>query len=174
MSRNLIALKLTNHYNESALTRKKTCVIKANTGIIDITDPETIYKIVRIQEVGNRSAIYDPVNSEDFFSNVYRSTYADEKFFTAYFNDSEDKVEHASSKIPTADTPAEAIIKVNLDSFYDITSDKDMPFMDIDDLMLDYVEKNARQIEHNPSQVQLIAETIKFKIALLTGEGTKR
>ena len=174
MSRGLIGLRLTNHYNESALTRLPiTCIIKTITGVIEFTDPDKIYKVVRIQEANDRSAIYSPVSSEDFFSKRYRATYVDEKFFTAYLNETTNKVEHISSKIPTADTPAEAVIKVQLDSFYTLASTEEMPFMDIDDLMLDYVEKNADVIQHNPTQVQVLREVIKFKIGVLTNEGIK-
>ena len=174
MSRALIGLRLTNHYNNSALTRLPIpCVIKKDTGLITFTAPERMYTVLRIQEVGDRSAIYSPVNSEDFFSNRYRSTYVNEKFFTAYLNETSNKVEHISSKIPTVDTPAEAIIKVQLDDFYTLASTVDMPFMDIEDLMLDYLEKNADIIQHNPTQVQVLREEIKFKIGILTNEGIK-
>jgi len=174
MSRALIGLKLTNHYNESALTRLPVpCTIKKTTGIIEFADPDKIYKVLRIQEAGDRSAIYDPVSSEDFFSNRYRSTYVNEKFFTAYFNEDTKKVEHRSSKISASDISAEAVIKVQLDTFYTLASTDDMPFMDIEDLMLDYVEKDADIIQHDPTQVQILREEIKFKIGMLINEGVK-
>lgn len=174
MSRTLIGLKLTNHYNESALTRLPIpCTIKKDTGIIEFESPDKIYKVIRIQEVGDRTAIYDPVNAEDFFSKRYRSTYANEKFFVAYFNEDAKKVEHRSSKISTADILAEAIIKVQLDTYYTLESVDNMPFMDIEDLMLDYVEKNADLIQHDPTQVEILRQEIKFKIGVLINEGVK-
>ncbi len=173
-SRTLIGLKLTNHYNESAFNRIQDCTIEKVTGKVVFSVPERIYKVVRLIEVADRTAIYDYVSPDDFFSNIYRSSYVDEKFFTTVFDDNTKLVEGLVSKISVDNIAARAINKINLDDLYTIESTVELPFVNINDLILDYIEKVARVIEHNPTQAQVVNQDIQFKLGLLTNEGIKK
>jgi hypothetical protein len=174
----LVSLDLFNYYNESSLTISTTGLIKKLTGDIEVTPVvagEKIYKIVRIQEVGERAAIYDYVKPDMFFTDVYKiSLDEDNKSYTTVYDAANTDVVGKSNYIPvTADVPINVIYKRTIDTLLDITLSGELPFLHLNDLMLDFAEEQGRLIEHNPTQLQSVQTVIKSKLELLALERKK-
>jgi hypothetical protein len=129
------------------------------------------------------------VDSEAFFSKKWRArTFSsssivpsgcsleeveesDETWFTVVWDGDDYKMKVFTLPIPSEDiSNCQAAVIYPLDELYKISgtlASTPLPFIGVDDIMLDYAEKQARQIDHNPNQVKLITETIQTKLAEL-------
>lgn len=169
MLRTFRALGLTDYIHVEVQTRIVPCKIEAATGIVKDL-PAGYLRLHRIQAV-YRTQIYDPKDADTFFSKKWRTAGGssdegiEECWFTTVFDtDDQELVTHALP-VPTADLEnCQAIIVLGLESFYTLASTEELPFLGINDLMLDYVEKQAHQEDHDDPYVKLVTQTITTKL----------
>ena len=138
---------------------------------------EKYYKLHRLQ-AGDYGLMYDEVDAETYFSKRWRTLPMnelsqcpiDERWFTP-ISDENGGIEIRT--VPISADPinnVEAIITIPLDTILTITSTIDLPFVDINDILLDFVDKEASLIEHNPEQVKYLFSVINQKIGLIQNE----
>ena len=173
MSRTLLAFGLKPYINNSYRTKKVNVTIDTDvsTGVSTVSNlPSGTYKILRIQVAAHPEDIYKELTPEEFASRRYLTTsdddgdYIDKKGFFRYYDE-------VSLELITEVTPAisgsmgaEAFLYYGLENQFVITNADDLPFMDINDLMLDFIEKEARIREHNPQQVKEMETSIMTKL----------
>lgn len=169
MLRTFRALKLDNYIHVEVQTRIVACKIESATGLV-IDLPDDYLRVTRIQEP-TRSNIYDWKDPETFFSKKWLTAGStddeaiEERWLTSVF-DTDDKVlKTYVTPIPTSDIEnCSAIVTLGLEDFYTLASTEDLPFLGINDLMLDYVEKQARQEDHDDQFRQIVTGTITTKL----------
>jgi len=161
---------LTNHLNIGAFTRVDSLQFTGTAGdFAEAVAPVGSYRILRIQETDDvlKTNIYLPIKPEEFFSKVWLAVNEEtqERGFTEVFEEG-DSLRHVYIVPNPGDTltvETSIIYRISPSSLYNTGSAVQLPFIDIDDLILDYAEKQARQIEHNPQQVQVIQDQINTK-----------
>jgi hypothetical protein len=190
MLRTFRALKLDNYIHDEVQHQFIPCSIEAGSGVVRGL-PSRYQKVERIQS-SDLGIIYDYVKATTFLSKKWRTLKTDtltvptdgcthrqlgtldEAWFTVVW----DK-ERVKPLIYTLPRPAdniencEAVVTYPLTELFTVSgtfATTPLPFIDIDDIMLDYVEKQARQIDHNEQQVALITKTIESKLQELTIE----
>ena len=171
LGRTLIANNKDDNVNVALLTQMMTVTAAASTGIVSGDDFEGYLNVRRLQQSGNADAIYDFVDPETFLSKRYRATPADsddtaidERYFTMFY-DAENSIPQVRIvPIPASALTLDAFVVISFESLFNVVSLIDMPFIDIDDLMLDFVEREASRSEHDPSQFQLLTGVINNKL----------
>lgn len=191
MLRTFRALKLDNYIHTEVQHQFMDCEIASGSGVLNnITDG--FQKIKRIQ-ADDISVIYDYIEPEEFFSKKWRTAILDvvtpssgsctvkeiqaigEAWFTVTWDAANKKPIINTLPLPSAKIEnCKAVVVYPLNAFFTLASTTDLPFIDIDDIMLDYAEKQARQIDHNNQQVDLVMKTIQNKLGELSLELQKR
>jgi hypothetical protein len=178
MLRTLRALKLENHINQAVQTQIVPVKL-ATSGLV--TDIGTFIKITCIQPqsvTNGLKNIYYPVSPEEFFSKKYR-TYdssnegIEDKVFTVIYDITTKEFQVRYFPILVEEVEASAIVYKGLDAFYTMTETASLPFIEVDDLILDYIEKNGRSIEHSPEQSKEITQRIVNKLGELKIENSQ-
>lgn len=174
MSRTLLAIGLTKHINESIQIRKVQVQIAAGTGIVNNL-PGGQYKVLRIAEAYESSNIYDQVDSTEYLSKVWRNRPVDSiqitrRGFVQYYDEADKKIITEVTPISSEDITAFAMVYVSLENLFAVENTDDLPFINVNDIMLDYAEMEGRRIEHNPQQREFLWSEIQRKLQELQVE----
>jgi hypothetical protein len=171
LGRTLIAHNKDNLVDVALLTQIITVTAAIGTGIVSGAGLTGYFKIRRLQEPTNANNIYDFVDPETFLSKRYRTSVAsssdtsiDDRFYTIFYNATTGLPEVRIVPIPSAALSLEAFVNISFESIFTLASTSDMPFIDIEDLMLDYVEREACATEHDTAQVQFLNGKINNKL----------
>lgn len=176
MLRTFLSLGLSNLVNKSVQYRILPATISSGgAGYSKLTFSDgtpKMYRIVKIQELGNADAIYDFAEQEKFFSKRYRLAQGDEvdKVFTQFWDEDESKIIDAILPLVTEDVTVQVIIYIPLAEIYTLASTVELPFVDIDDLIYDYIQKEAYRKEFNLIGYKNVVEAISYKLQELTIE----
>lgn len=171
--------KLKKFINNSVQNRVVAAVIKAGTGLIDPL-PSGFYNIERIQ-LQQKGYIYSELDMKEFVAKDWElsqqaSTVVDdlcaidERWFMGYWDAIDKKIQVKTLPIPAVDTDVTLYLVQQPQELFTISATVDLPFVEVDDIMLDFIEKNAAQIEDNGSQVKLLNDTIELKLKRLGDE----
>lgn len=177
LQRNLIALGLKRHINTAAQYQFVTCEIKVGSGFGEVIGlPDGFYDVKRLQTT-DASKIYEWMEQDEFFGARYlmvedsNGNFIDKRVFTMVYSEEANRMKVLTLPIPTPEVNnVQAIILKSLESLYDLESTDDLPFVNSFDLLLDYVEREARRIEHNPNQLKAVNDYINFKLRMLSNE----
>ena len=153
--------------------------ILASTGLV--TDlPAGYYKIHRLQ-LQQKDLIYTEVSVDKFAAKDWELAKQsatvvddlcaiDERWFLPYWDATTKTIKIKTLPLPTVDVNGKAYVTQQPTELFTIASTVELPFVDVDDIILDFIEKNASQIEDNFSQVKLLVETIQLKLKELVDE----
>ena len=168
---------LNNFINNSVQTQIVTCKIEKDSGNVSGL-PDKFYKLHRLQ-APDFSLIYDEVDAEVFFSKKWRlldissidECPIDERWFCPVWDADKGKIVVKTIPILTEDiTNVRAILTLPIDSLLTLTSTTDLPFVDLDDIILDFIERQGSIEEHNPQQAKYLMELITLKLGLIINE----
>jgi len=120
----------------------------------------------------DRGTIYHRVNHSEFDSKRWRITAADsndtdliEGVFASWWNAVDEELETFVYPYPTEvieNCIAQVVVPLN--SIFTIASSVELPFIDIDDIILDYIEMHGALIDHDRPLVQYNRELINTKL----------
>ena len=173
MLRTFRALKLRELVDEATVYRKKTVVIKKTTGIIDDLAEIKFTNIIALRSIDPKQ-IYDWFDPEKFYARYYDtldfsgSTVIEGYFYSILWDATAKKKFVPTLPIPTVDTPAEVIYRLPYTEIMTLESTEELPLYDLDDLLWDYIEREARRREHAPQIViQDLTASINNKLTEL-------
>jgi len=176
MLRTLFALHLDKAIDTSVQYRQYQGTLSLSSGymILSLTDDPEYLRIISIQDINDASKIYAWKDQEDFFSSRYfnqtydldNDTAIDELdyIFTTIYDESSNKKQTIALPLSSTVQQVQTIVRVSFNPILDVSSSVQLPFVDSDDILLDYIEKNALQISHDPQGVQLTAGIIQTKL----------
>ncbi len=181
LTRTLRSRKLVNYLNQGLQVQLPSGTITASSGYGIVNIPsfnDVLYTVIRIQEIGESEAIYTYADPEEFFSIRDRlATVGDDseivstdRRFTYLYDPENNKVVVVVLPIPSEEKNIQLIVHAGLEAIYTKASTIDLPFVGIDDLILDYVEREASAVQHDVGQVKLITELIQLKLQELNVE----
>lgn len=172
-----IKTPLNNFINNAVQTRIVSgLTIESGSGLLQGLTAN-YYKLHRLQ-AGDFGIIYDEVDAETFFSKRWRTLpmnelsqcAIDERWFVP-ISDADGNIQIRTVPMPADDiTNVEAIITLPLDALLTVASTIELPFVDINDLLLDFVDKEASIIEHSPEQAKYLFGVINQKLGLIQNE----
>jgi len=171
--------KLRKFINNSVQNRIVEVKIKAATGLVDLL-PKGYYKIERLQ-LTQKKYIYSELGMKEFVAKSWELEQQssivvddlcaiDERWFMPYWDVTGNKIAVKTLPAPDEDTIALAYITQQPQELFNIDSVVNLPFVEVDDIMLDFIEKNAAQIEHNDQLVKLLVQTIEVKLKRIGDE----
>ena len=175
LSRTLVANKLIENVNQAYNYTTRIVTIEPGTGIVtevDTTDLDIDFVNIKALQYFEPSINYSIVDQEEFVSKRNRikevdgSVVVEGYYATMMYDSNKEKAVIKTLPIP-AEAPAapcELTYESNLDAIYTITSETELPFLKIDDLMLDYAEREARAREHNDQRASILTAMINNKI----------
>lgn len=172
MLRAFRALNLRELVDEATAYRKKAIVFKETTGIIETLDDVVFTNIIAMRGADPK-LIYEWEDPKSFFARYYDtlgfsgSTELEGRFYSILWDESAKKKRVFTLPIPTAPFPGEVIYRYPYTEIMTLDATESLPLYDVDDLMWDFVEREARRREHNPPMVQELGMTIKNKLAEL-------
>lgn len=176
LQRTLLSLDLERHINTANQYRIIQCSIEVGGGYGEVTNlPSTFYDIKNLQTT-DASKIYTWVNQDEFFGARYLMVEDDgesieKRIFTMVYDSVTKEMKVLVLPIPTETIdPVQAIAVISLDELYTLDSSEDLPFINMNDLLLDFIEREARRIEHNPQQLKAVNDYINFKLGTLSNE----
>jgi hypothetical protein len=183
LMRSLRAFNLEKHINYDIMHRRKYVVINVGTGIVTALDeqPFKFSKLISMQEQGNPDKIYTPIPADDFLSKRYRVTEVDEGdggmggcYMTSFYDEDNNVPIIYALPIPLAsDVNAELIRTVSFSELFVIegaNSEIDLPFYDIDDLILDFVDRQVAIVAQDDARAKLLTDFINLKLKELYDE----
>lgn len=174
LSRTLLGMKLDNAINKSVFYREIPIVLSAPDGEA-LIDARTIWKIVRLSAMDSADSIYDEATPEQFADLRKRHMMRPlgqgndvPKRYTVIFKDG---LLIKTLPAQSIDVPAIATCIVPLNEFlvFDVSLEAplELPFVGIDDLMLDFGEREVAKAEYNLTHLKNITEVINYKLELL-------
>lgn len=170
MLRTLSAYKLDNYINTSIMFTKKTCRIYTDGHINNL--PAGLVHIYSI-EVGDATnkKIYSYVSPENYISKKY---YDNKSNHFTYFRDW--SADNNAPKIKVCTTPAiateqdcEVVCKTSIADILVLEVNPTLPLVDVDDLILDFCEREARDREFALERSKVLTLMINQKIKELQG-----
>lgn len=167
ISRDLVAYDIKGYINTSVRYGVTTATIKKSTGLIEFSvQSSKFYDVVKIESVGKQ--IWKKVTASEFASDDYRNSLEDEYVFTSYLDIGTKAIIYATYPINAdADTNVKATCTLDLKELFVTTNESELPFYGIDDLVLDYIERNCKQDEYDLQRVAELTQTIDKKLQVL-------
>lgn len=173
MLRTLSALKLNEYINTAIQFQVLPISINVEGGVEGL--PDAYNKILSIIDEDNNT--YEFISQEKFFTNEYMSLDEENgignttnKYFTVFYNFNNEGSTPIVKTNTTELKSGKAVIKVPLTELYTITNASPLPFVDVDDLLLDIAEKEARNYEVNSPRADALNKNIDRKLQELTLE----
>jgi len=172
MLRTFRALKLRELVDEATVYRRKAITIEKDTGLIADFDSIATTNIIALRG-SNPKHIYEWQDPEKFYARYYDtqtfsgSAEIEGRFYSIIWDESNKKKLILTLPIETKDITGEAIYRFPYTDIMELTSIEQLPLYDVDDLLWDYIEREARRREHSPAMVKELTETINNKLAEL-------
>ena len=172
MLRTFRPLKLRELVDEATAYRRKVITIAKNTGLITELVTIKFTNIIALRGADPKM-IYEWQDPEKFYARYYdtlafsSSTAEEGRFYSILWNATTKKKEIMTLPIPTVDIPGEAIYRLPYTEIMTLTSEEELPLYDMDDLMWDYIEREARRREATPQLVAELDKTINNKLVEL-------
>lgn len=166
--RTLRALKLDAYINEASQTRFVNVVFDVTQTLSGL--PGNFLKILGLQEIDDLQKIYSYVPPTEFFSKRYWYADVDDLYdiegavYTIAFHETDEENKVYFLPYVSEEKTGQATIHVGFDAFLTTDSTENIPLLQVDDLMLDYVEREVRRREANPVMVQQIEAGIANKL----------
>lgn len=170
MLRAFRALDLKELVDEATTYRKSGAVIKNGTGVVEIDGAFTNIVGLRGQ---NPKHIYDYQAPDLFYSRYYDvlnhndSTELEERIYTILWDAENKSKEVLSLPVPTADINGQVIVRQIYTDLMTLDSPDELPLYDVDDILWDFIEREARAREHSTAMVKLLTEKINYKLSEL-------
>lgn len=174
MLRTFRAIKLDN-YVHSDIQHQRKLVRLGTSGVVeDLPEIPTSSGFVRVERITDPASgmIYYRVKQKEFSSKQWRITAADsddtdltEGVFMSYWDGDSNELVTTVWPLPSEEVSnciAEVIIP--LTALFNSSSTVQLPFIDIDDILLDYVELQGSLIDHDLAQVKFTREVINTKL----------
>lgn len=178
MNRVLTAVGLYAYVDEASFYRLISgCSIQpgAGVGVLTFGAEVSFSTILKVQS-SNLQQIFSAIPQRDFFAHRYLTQLIsdstrpiDDGVFSIFYDPDEKK--KAVYTLPNFASPIEqvqAIARVPYSEVLTITSTDELPLVDTEDLLMLFIERNARRVEHNFDMVKVLTETIKDKIMEMT------
>jgi hypothetical protein len=174
-TRDVLSLDYRHYFNSAYLFKLAPGTIAKDTGLFTFAsgDADTYGDILRI-ETPLGTVRYTYKDPDIFFSEEYQNNTLDNisYVFTRVTDENNEIVTYALP-ISTTDIQARAFATVNLESLFVLTNTKELPFHNIDDLMLDYAARNCNLIEHDMQQFELYNKVIDKKLQIIKARDVK-
>lgn len=168
----LQVLKLTNNFNLSSSYQLISGLqIDLATGVLSGGFPDGVTHVFKLQ-TADLTRIYSSISQDKFFSYRYslgevaeNNIPVDDAVFASFFNAEDKKIEIRTLPLYPADiTNVQAFVRLPFSDLLTIGNTDELPLFDIDDLLLDFCEREARRREHNITQLKDLNLSINDKL----------
>lgn len=166
LTRDIISFDYRHYFNSAYIYRNVPGVLKP-TGIVEI-DSNVIGKISGIRRMMNYNKdIYDYVTPELFYSKDYENSLLENDYVFSLSSDQDNNIVVNVLPLPESDINVKLICYIDLSTVFSLVYTNNLPFINIDDLMLDYIVRNCNIIEHDLDEYLKIDKIIEKKLTIL-------
>lgn len=173
-TRDLISLNYKSYYNVAYLYRFLPGTAAITSGVVTFTGSDEVNDIIRIETpVG--AVRYSYADPDKFFSDEYQiSTLDEETYVFTQVKESGGTIVTYLLPIPTVALQVRAFCDINQELLFALTNAEELPFHNVDDLMLDYIARNCNLIEHDMQQFDMLNKVIDKKLQILKARDAKQ
>lgn len=174
MLRTFRAMGLHDYIHVDVQHQRIVVTLKQSSGLVDGLPAVPGDGFIRVERITSPDlgTIYYRVKHREFDSKRWRITAADsndtdltEGVFISFWDNASNTLKTTVYPLPAADIPnCMADIKVPLNSLFTITSTVELPFIDIDDIILDYIDLHGALIDHDTALAQSTRGIINTKL----------
>lgn len=172
MLRTFRAMKLRKLVDEASTYRRKPVLFKKTSGLITELDDVKFTNIIALRGADPKQ-IYEWDDPEKFYARYYEteafseSTAIEERVYSIIWDDTKKHKLLLTLPLPTADTPGEVIYRLPYTEIMTLDATDELPLYDVDDLLWDYIEREARRREGSPAMVEELNKMIDRKLTEL-------
>jgi hypothetical protein len=172
MYRSLLALKEYRDVAKDLLYQIHQCALKTDgsvTGLDEVNFTKVLKIVVSSNSLGEPK-IYSWIDQDEFFAKRYdaksvnNQTLIEDHCFTVVYDKTESKKKIKVLPFPTQEVEAEASVVVPLIDILTLESTISLPFVDLEDLALDYCEREMRRRNGETTLVKEITDSINRKL----------
>lgn len=174
LTRDIISVNYRHYFNSAYLYRNVPGLV-ATTGLFTPTDPDApILDIIRLESQVNTD-IYEYVDPDLFYSKEYMANRLDddEYVFTRVGTQIAGVINTNVLPVPALELSVKAICTIDLALVFVLDNVEDLPFKNIDDLMLDYIQRRCNKIEYDYEQYALVDKIIEKKLLMIKSRDNK-
>lgn len=174
LTRDIISINYRHYFNSAYLYRNVPGSVDTAGIFTPVDTSAPIADIIRLESQVNTD-IYEYVDPDLFYSKEYMANRLDddEYVFTRVSNQLDNVIVTNVLPIPAEDLPAKAICTVNLSAVFILTNLEELPFSNIDDLELDYIQRRCNKIEYDYEQYALVDKIIEKKLLMIKSRDNK-
>lgn len=174
LTRDIISVNYRHYFNSAYLYRNVPGTV-STIGVFNPVDPATpIADIIRLESQVDTN-IYEYVDPDLFYSKEYMTSRLldDSYVFTRVGTQANNIIVNNVLPVPSEEISVKAICTINLSSVFVLSNADDLPFANIDDLMLDYIQRRCNKIEYDYEQYAMLDKVIEKKLLMIKSRDQK-